>query len=136
MASDAWATARERLAAFFARGADRSADRGAVDEQLRSSQAELVAALEAGDDDTAADVADEWRARLRRLLRADPAAADELRSILRELGSEPAHGPTSVVHNTINGGVYHGAVVQGRDMRGFALHDGPPAAPDPRPPVG
>lgn len=130
MVSDAWGQVRGRLAAFFARGGDG----GTVGGQLDSSRAELVAAQQAGDADTAADVADEWRARLRRVLRADPAAAAELRALLDEFGSPTGSGSISVVHNTFSGTAYNSPVIQARDVNNLSIGGAwptPPAHPTP-----
>ncbi|BBA96290.1 hypothetical protein RVR_1521 [Actinacidiphila reveromycinica] len=131
MVQDTWGHLRGRLAAFFARG---GGDGGAVGGQLDAARAELVAARQAGDAGTAADVEEEWRARLRRVLRADPDAATELRTLLAELGATPARGGTiSVVHSMISGGT-QGAVIQGRDINGaVTLGAWPPAEQPPRP---
>jgi hypothetical protein len=126
MVSDAWAQARERVARFFARGADGSAAAG----ELQESQQELRSARESGDAEAADDVEAEWRTRLRRLLRADPAAAEELRALLTELGPLANGGPAVVVHNTVSGGVQHGPVVQGLNFSGLTFHTSTPA---PRP---
>ena len=128
MVSDAWVQARARLTAFFARGGDGNG----VDSRLEESRAELVAAHETGDTDTAADVADEWRARLRRILRTDPAAAEELRALLAELGPQARSGPTYVVNNTVSGGVQH-QVFQGQAIHDFTFTYGVPPASDPAP---
>jgi hypothetical protein len=128
MVSDAWTQTRERLARFVARGADGSAAAG----ELAESQAELLSARESGDAGAADDVEAEWRTRLRRLLRSDPAAADELRSLLAELGPLATGGPVVVVHNTISGGVQHGPVVQGQNFSGLTFHaSAPPTVSDP-----
>lgn len=132
MVSDAWGQVRGRLAAFFARGGDGQP----VDGQLESSRAELVAARQGGDAgataDTTADVTDEWRARLRRVLRADPAAAAELRALLDEFGPAAGSGSISVVHNTVSGGDSRGGtVVQGRDFTIGSIGATWPAPPAP-----
>ncbi|MEU7041316.1 hypothetical protein AB0A77_09665 [Streptomyces varsoviensis] len=113
MASDAWTQAKQRLARFFARGGDESA----VDGELELSRAELAAARDESDELTAADIEADWRQRLRRVLRTDPAAAEELRALLAEVG--PAEGERGgPVHNTVSGSVHNGSVVQGRDFSG------------------
>ncbi|MFJ6214730.1 hypothetical protein ACIQGZ_15560 [Streptomyces sp. NPDC092296] len=121
MVSESWTQARDRVARFFARGSGDPAPQ----EQLEVSRAELAAARETGDDTGAADVEAEWRTRLRRLLRADPAAAAELRALLAELGPQQTE-PAGSVHNTINGGVQHGPVIQGRDFSGLTFHTSGP----------
>ncbi|WP_141720771.1 hypothetical protein [Streptomyces sp. Ncost-T10-10d] len=60
---------------------------------------------------TASCVDAEWRDRLHTLLRADPSARAELRSLLGSLG-EPPRNQASPVHNVISGGVQYGPVIQ------------------------
>ncbi|MFD5893482.1 hypothetical protein [Streptomyces sp. NPDC060366] len=112
MATDGWTAARDRMVAFFAgRG---SATPASVEEDLETGRAELVAAQRDEDEELAADVRAEWRARLRRALAADPAAAAELRSLLDELTPPaPETRQASVVyHNTMSGTVSDGPVIQ------------------------
>lgn len=131
MASDAWTQVRGRLARFFARGGEA----GPVDAELELSRQELSAA------GAADDVEAEWRARLRRTLRADPAAADELRLLLAELDPAASRGTTVTVHNIIGGGVQHGPVIQGQNFGAVTFHAPgsvpprviPAAAPEPPP---
>ncbi|MGK5630131.1 hypothetical protein [Streptomyces sp. URMC 123] len=130
MVSDSWAQSKERLAALFGRGRrGRSAE---AEEELDLSREELIAAREAGDGPALADVEAEWRSRLKRLLRADPAAADELRALLEELAPRQAADAPGAVHNTVTGGVLHGPLVQGRDFGSLTFH-APPYAPTPDP---
>ncbi|WP_405619211.1 MULTISPECIES: hypothetical protein [unclassified Streptomyces] len=111
MATDGWTAARDRMAAFFTgRG---TATAAAVEEELDTARAELAAAQRDEDDQLMADVQAEWRARLRRALAADPAAAAELRTLLDELApAAPETGQSRTVYNTINGGTAHGPVIQ------------------------
>ncbi|MEV0265016.1 hypothetical protein AB0I49_27255 [Streptomyces sp. NPDC050617] len=118
MASDAWAQAKQRLARFFARGGDESS----VDDELELSRDELTAARDEADQETAGDVEAGWRLRLRRVLQADPAAADELRALLAELDPAADGRGTGSVTNTVSGGVQHGPVVQGRDFSNLTFH--------------
>ncbi|WKX72207.1 hypothetical protein [Streptomyces sp. XD-27] len=118
MVSDAWAQGRERLVRFFGRGDGEDS----AEEELRASREELVAACEAGDEEAAADIEAGWRQRLRRVLRADPEAAAELRSLLAELDPEPERQSTASVHNSISGGVQHGPVFQGHSFSGITFH--------------
>ncbi|MEU8959307.1 hypothetical protein AB0C93_34050 [Streptomyces sp. NPDC048518] len=130
MVTDGWTQARDRVARFFARdGADGSGSGAGPDEshlvgELDEARAEVVAARRAGDEETAGDVRTEWRSRLRRRLAADPAAADELRSLLAELDvdGDPDEGRGSVVHNKIYGGVHHGTVIQTGSMSVIENH--------------
>ncbi|MFI6081793.1 hypothetical protein ACIBBB_12580 [Streptomyces sp. NPDC051217] len=111
MATDGWTAARDRVVAFFA-------DRGSttpesVEQDLETGRAELVAAQHHEDEGLMADVQSEWRARLRRALVADPAAAAELRALLDELTpTTPSTYQAPDVHNTISGATVHGTVIQ------------------------
>ncbi|MBB5939801.1 hypothetical protein [Streptomyces zagrosensis] len=117
MVSETWTQARDRVARFFARGGDENS----VDDELRLSQMELLVARAADDELTAADIEAGWRMRVRRALQADPAAADELRLLLAELGADEDGDPAGTVHNSITGGVQHGPVIQGRDFSGLTF---------------
>lgn len=110
MVGDGWAALRDRMAALFSRGRDADG----VQEDLEESRADLVAAQDAGDEEAVADVQAEWRNRLRRTLRADPAAAAGLRELLDELvpvSDDRVTGPV-YNYNTINGGVHNAPVIQ------------------------
>ncbi|WP_405819323.1 hypothetical protein OG705_08005 [Streptomyces sp. NBC_00838] len=111
MATDGWTAARDRMVAFFAgRG---SATPAAVEEELDTVRAELVAARQDEDEQLIADVHTEWRTRLRRTLAADPAAAAELRALLDELDpAAPTPQHVTTVHNTMSGGVVHETLIQ------------------------
>ncbi|MFD5698896.1 hypothetical protein [Streptomyces lasiicapitis] len=115
MVGDGWAQARDRAVGFFTRrrATGNDEDTVAVAGELDEARDDLVAARDAEDEDAAADVQAEWRNRMRRALRADPAAADELRLLLRELAPDEAgEGRGGSVHNSITGGVQHGNVIQ------------------------
>ncbi|MFH8406242.1 hypothetical protein ACH4FX_15870 [Streptomyces sp. NPDC018019] len=112
MVTEGWTQARQRMAAFFSRRRD-GGEEEALEGELEVSRSELVAAQRSGDEEGAADVAAEWRVRLRRALRDDPAAAEELRRLLAEL--RPDAGPRAEVgevHNIMSGVVTHGTVIQ------------------------
>lgn len=116
MATEAWTQVRGRVARILARGEDTEA----VDAELEESRAELTAARADADEDTAADIEAEWRTRLRRTLRANPEAADELRGLLEELApQQPAGTTVSINHNTISGGTYNSPVIMAQ-----SIHDG------------
>ncbi|MGV9422745.1 hypothetical protein ACWDO7_00475 [Streptomyces sp. NPDC003656] len=87
-------------------------DEAVIEGELETSRGELTVAMDAGDQEVAADVEAEWRTRLRRTLAADPAAATELRAILDELTTGRAGQQAAKVHNVISGGVQHGPVIQ------------------------
>ncbi|MEU2789184.1 hypothetical protein [Streptomyces sp. NPDC007100] len=112
MVTEGWSQARERVAAFFSRRRG-GGEEEALEGELEESRTELVAAQRSGDEEGAADVAAEWRVRLRRVLRDDPAAAEELRRLLAELRPEAEAGVSvREVHNTISGEVHQGTVIQ------------------------
>ncbi|MGW1806557.1 hypothetical protein [Streptomyces sp. NPDC002078] len=108
MVTDGWQQVRGRFAALFRQqGTD-------VDEELERSRDDLVAARQARDVATAEDLVAEWRSRIRRLLAADPGAADQLRTLLDELPG-PAQGTHIETHfrdTTINGPVNTGSGAQ------------------------
>ncbi|MFI6104956.1 hypothetical protein [Streptomyces sp. NPDC051310] len=115
MVGETWEQARGRITTFFARRS--GSDPQAVGEELDTVREELLAAEESGDERTTAEARDdariEWRARIRRTLRADPQAADELRAILDELAPATSAGQTTITtYNRIDGGVHHAPVIQ------------------------
>lgn len=144
MASDAWTQVRTRLARFFARDGAEGAQEAAGDD-LERSREELAEARQAQDAGTEDDVRAEWRLRLRRMLQADPAAADELRRLLAELAPEPpaAGAATYYTVNSTRGGVFHEAVIQagsityhGMRPPGHGARPGGPAPVEPAPADG
>ncbi|MFI2241771.1 hypothetical protein [Streptomyces chrestomyceticus] len=130
MVTEGWTQARQRVAAFLARRRG-GGEEEALEGELEVSRTELVTAQRDGDEDGAADVAAEWRVRLRRALRDDPAAAEELRRLLAELRpDEGARVEVREVHNSISGGVHHGTTIQAGvvtrlDQRGGGFGEGP-----------
>lgn len=124
MVGDGWTHARERVVGFFTRRRAEGADDAAVavGGELDEAREELVAARDAEDADTAADVQAEWRNRMRRALRDDPEAAAELRLLLDELAPERGtEGRGGTVRNTISGGVQHGDVIQAHTVGDVTL---------------
>lgn len=108
MVSDAWSAARGRVARLFARGGDEDQVAG----ELTAARDELAEADRNGDEEHRVDIQEEWQLRLRRLLRADPGAAAELRALLDEIApAEPAAGGV-VINNTVSGGTHHAPVIQ------------------------
>ncbi|KAB2593398.1 hypothetical protein [Streptomyces arboris] len=110
MAVDSWEQARDLVVSFFSRRG--GGEEAVIEGELETSRGELVAAMNAGDEQTASDVQAEWRTRLRRTLLADPAAASELQAILDDLAPRKRDGQVVDVRNTISGGVQHGPVIQ------------------------
>lgn len=124
MATDGWTAARDGMVAFFTgRG---PATPAAVEEELDTVRAELVAAQRDEDEQLVSDVRTEWRTRLRRALAADPTAAAELRALLDELApTSPEPRPASIVYNnTMSGSVTHGPVIQIGSSIGDVNHGG------------
>ncbi|MGW7552997.1 hypothetical protein [Streptomyces rimosus] len=112
MVTEGWTQARQRVAAFFSRRRD-GGEEEALEGELEVSRTELLAAQRGGDEAGEADVQAEWRVRLRRALRDDPAAAEELRRLLAELSPDTEPGITvRDVHNTMTGGAHQGTVIQ------------------------
>ncbi|GAA2601927.1 hypothetical protein ACWCO0_24825 [Streptomyces tubercidicus] len=129
MATDGWDAVRRRMAAFLARRQG-TADEEVLEGELEVSRADLAVAREDGDQDGVAGVTAAWRLRLRRLLSEDPAAAAELRALLDEVAPGRASETVGEVHNTISGGVQHGAVIQAGVVSGVHF-TGPPHRPHP-----
>ncbi|RKS09297.1 hypothetical protein DFP74_5032 [Nocardiopsis sp. Huas11] len=67
----------------------------------------------------AAEATGEWKPKLRRLLAADPEAADRLRALLRDLDTGR---PRDVIYNHMEGGVAGIAIQVGRVSGGFHSH--------------
>ena len=99
MTTDLCGQARSAVAGLFTRhDPGRAAD---VPGQLDRSRAELADAAGAGHELTATELAGQWARRLRRLLTADPAAAQPLRELLAELTAQlPAADRQRVIHLT------------------------------------
>ncbi|MER8184254.1 hypothetical protein [Kitasatospora sp. NPDC094015] len=104
MVTEVWSEVRGRFGALFGRR------RETVCEDMDAVREELIAAEDR--EAAMAGAEAEWTARLRRALAADPAAADQLRSLLDELqqhGPQPGAGSANA---TITGGTFHQSVVQ------------------------
>ena len=135
MASDGWDQVRGRVARFLAarRGTADGADAEGSEELrnlldgLDGSREELIAARAAGDASAEEDLRAEWRNRLRRTLRADPALAGKLRALIDELTPRSAGGGIHTTYNTITGGVHHGTVIQAGRID--AVHQEPGQGP-------
>ena len=111
MVTDAWTQARDRVVALFGRA--RAEDLTA---QLEVVRGEIVAG---GD---ATEATSELAPKLRRALAAEPDVADELLALLAELTPQAAE-PGSF-RNTINGGTFHGTVVQAGSVRELTINPG------------
>lgn len=130
MVTDSWEQVKQRVAAFFGRG--RAEQTEEVSGELQLAHDEVTTARESDDAEAVQEIENEWRGRLRQLLRADPEAAAELRRILDELTPQTPPAESGSVHNTISGGVHHGTVIQARDISG-GLSIGGGGIPDGRP---
>ncbi|MEV5505321.1 hypothetical protein [Streptomyces orinoci] len=117
MASDAWEQVKGRLARLVSRGGDTRQ----TEEELAASRTELMAARQSGDEETAAEIHEEWRLRLRRVLRTDPEAARELRQLLDEVAPEGPAAGSVTVNNTISGGTYQQPVFQGQNFSSLRI---------------
>jgi hypothetical protein len=102
MVTDGWAQAKEKFARLLGR---RHGDAQAVAAELEQSRAQLTQAQAQGDEQAAADVAAEWRSRLRRLLQEDPEAGTLLKELLEQFAADGARPSTTteIHHNTFNG---------------------------------
>jgi hypothetical protein len=117
MATDGWQQGRAALVRVWRRA--RPADVPVIESDLEAVRAEVLAAREAGDQETEDVLVAEWQSRLRRLLAADPVLGAELRRLVdEELGPllpEDGREQGTVVQNATASG--NGRVYQaGRDM--------------------
>jgi len=85
LVTDAWENTKAAVAELWWRVYPDRAAR--VEADLADTHTELLAVHAAGDTQTEQDLTGDWQRKLRRLLRNDPAAADQLRAILDELSS-------------------------------------------------
>jgi hypothetical protein len=112
MATDAWQAAREGFVQLWRRVQPHRAE--AVAAELDAGQAEVLAAIEADDQEVLSEVRAEWQGRLRRLLVARPEAAAELRRLLDEIAPPASADPVVTQRATASG---HARVYQaGRDQ--------------------
>ncbi|SMF86307.1 hypothetical protein [Streptomyces sp. Amel2xC10] len=82
MATDAWQRTRDGVVALWRRVRPAQADE--VGTALEETREEILLVLREGDSAGAEDLEWDWRRRLRRLLAADPSAAQELEEVLAE----------------------------------------------------
>ncbi|UQA93329.1 hypothetical protein [Streptomyces halobius] len=115
MVTAAWEQAREGVVAVWRR--IRPGQAGSVEGELEEARAELVQAEQDGEaDQVRRELATEWQARLRRVLRDEPEAAAELQRILDDARGAVADtaGPSVRMRARAEG---HGRVFQaGRDI--------------------
>ncbi|GAA0387622.1 hypothetical protein GCM10009530_43350 [Microbispora corallina] len=82
MATSAWETARDGVVALWRRAHPDKAEQAGA--ELEVVRAEVVQARRDGDADTEQALAGEWQSKLQRLVRTEPALADEVRRLLEE----------------------------------------------------
>lgn len=87
MATDAWQRAKSGVGALWRKVRPEKAD--VIEAELVDVRAELTSGDEP-DQALVAELTAEWQGRLRRLLAAEPAAADELRRLVTEWRDEAA----------------------------------------------
>jgi hypothetical protein len=111
LTTDAWGQVKKEMGGLWRRFRPDRAD--AAEADLIESRQEALA----GDEAVARRLVAEWESRLRRLLAADSAVADELARVIGTLvGDLPDGGGTTVIQHANAAG--HGTVVQaGRDAR-------------------
>ncbi|KRV47352.1 hypothetical protein AQ490_07775 [Wenjunlia vitaminophila] len=123
MVTDSWAHVRDRVAAFLGRDRDGQTEQLAA--ELEAARGEVTAAQESESASVTEEIQAEWRSRLRRVLRQDPALAQELRALLEEF-EPPAEGARCAgsISNSVSGGVQNAPVVQGQDFYGLSINFG------------
>jgi hypothetical protein len=111
LTTDAWGQVKKEIGGLWRRFRPSHAD--VVEADLTEARQEVLA----GDEVVARTLVAEWESRLRRLLAADSAVADELARVISALaGSLPNGGSTTVTQHAQASG--HSTIVQaGRDAR-------------------
>ncbi|BAJ27763.1 MULTISPECIES: hypothetical protein [Kitasatospora] len=95
LATETWNSVRAGVLALWRRV--RPDHEAGLAAQLDASRRDVLEAGAAGDEQTAAEVAAEWRGRVRRLLEAHPELVADLRALLAELAPDtPAAAPAVV----------------------------------------
>nr|WP_253268297.1 hypothetical protein [Streptomyces asoensis] len=97
---------------------------------LDTARARLLASPSTGHPHVVRDTVEQWDAHLRHPLEAHAVSGAELHELLtslQHLQSEAARPGT--VHNTINGGVQHGPVIQSGRITGLIIHAHHPEPP-------
>jgi hypothetical protein len=117
LATEAWTATRDGVVALWRRVSPARADDAAT--ALEETRADVVLAREQGDTETEEALTTEWYGRLRRLLAADPSAAQELERVLSEARGQLPPRDQSLIgsirltaHASGNGRVYQA----GRDQ--------------------
>lgn len=97
MTTDSWEQVKAAFVGLWRRRYPRQA--GVVDADLAAARHEMMAALEAGDEQAGVELAGEWQSRLRRLVAADEQLQDELGRLVEQFRPmlPDARQPGSVV---------------------------------------
>jgi hypothetical protein len=112
MATDAWHHTRDGITRLWHRMQPHRAETVAA--ELEATREEALAASEADNQETLSELCLEWQGRLRRLLVAEPGAAEELRRLLDQLEPMGMTGPTITQHASASD---HARIYQaGRDQ--------------------
>ncbi|CAM5584947.1 hypothetical protein BOQ63_002325 (plasmid) [Streptomyces viridifaciens] len=101
LAADGWEQAKRAVVALWRRSG-RANEAEVVAGELEECRSELLASGQSEEGQAAArEMAIEWRGRLRGLLAAEPALAEELRALLTELRpDQPESGARVEMHGT------------------------------------
>lgn len=111
LTTEVWEGAKAGFVALWRRKQPERAD--VVDAELTEARAGAVAARRIGDDEALAELADEWRSRLRRLVASDPDLVAELRRWTEQWAPS---GDTSQVSMVANASGHGRITMAGRDM--------------------
>ncbi|MGW1005562.1 hypothetical protein [Streptomyces sp. NPDC002520] len=101
MATDAWHRTREGLTQLWRRMQPERAETVAAD--LEAGREDVLAAMVANDQETLNELRLQWQGTVRRLIVAQPAAAEELRRLLDELDPGGTAARQVTQHATASG---------------------------------
>jgi len=136
MSTDAWQQAQAAMVELWQRAVPEQGE--AIHSELAQTRREVLAASHiTGDGATEADLAAEWQRKIERLLRREPALADELRAFVDAVGALPpdeqASPNVTMEARAVDGGRVYQA---GRDMHitegvreGSGVGNTPPGPP-------
>lgn len=109
LAGEAWQTVVDAVGNLWRRAHPERGESAEAD--AAETRSAVLQARAAGDDEAVAELVGEWRSRLRRLIAADPGAADELRRLL----GEPAPG-TGRIDMRVTASGHSRVTMAGRDV--------------------
>jgi hypothetical protein len=93
MTTDVWQRVSERVTRLWRRTQPARAETFTA--ELEADRAEVLAAVEAGDEESLGELRAQWQGRIRRLLMAQPSVLEELRLLLDEF-SPPSEAAPAV----------------------------------------